>query len=162
VFGPAAKIITFSYAAGTVSNSAQRSLSAATTYSPDEMRKRESTVRMGEIVQIWVSETGQWSPIVDAAVALCDGVAKRDTGTFLFAMSLLNGFLSSGSWVAYRFVDAFRTGGHPIDSSMTDSWSSFESSANQVIEEFTRLIEETNRAFGTQVSANSVKIRPLI
>src|SRR3989442_7691339 len=31
VFGPAAKIITFSYAAGTVSNSAQRSLSAATT-----------------------------------------------------------------------------------------------------------------------------------
>lgn len=161
VFGPAARVITFLYAAGNINASAQRAVPTGPNYTAGELQKKESTVRMGEIVQIWQSETSEWSVILDAAASLCDGVAKRDTGTFLFAMTLLNEFLGAASWVAYRFVDAFRLGSHPLDSSMTDSWSSFESSANQVIEEFSRIVEEANGAFKVELKANPVKIRPL-
>ncbi len=161
IFGSStARLISFLYAAGNVNAGAQRGLGA--DKATGDIQRWTTASRMQEIMQAWQMETSGWSAPLDAVASLCDGAAKEDTGTFLFALTLLGGFLSSATWAAYRFVDAFRGASHPLDLATKDIWNAFESAANQALHEFQGIVDEANRAFRSDLRPGITKVRSLV
>ena len=144
-FASAGKMHSFTNAANIV---------LAVVQGPGPEGRGPAIAKVEELAQLWSLIAGGWHNTTFHVRRLCSGSARRDTQSFVDAMTLTGYLLRMAYWAAYRLVTVVGQIGGDGHGALTpkqherDRWNTFREKANTILADYDALVREANIALG--------------